>query len=154
MYKKILLLVDGSHRSEGLVASAAELALHENAAIVLLRVLERPLPMMGPAGSMLHTPPGWESRMEQEASMYLRTLQVRLEGMGVSTAARIAWGPAPEVVLTLAEKEEVDLVAMTTQPPSCLSRLLGRNLVQRIIAHRAVLVIPPADDDPSLSGIR
>ena len=154
MYKKILLLLDDSQTSERLVASVAELAIHENATVVLVRVLERPFPMIGPAGSMIHASPGWACRTEQEATTYLSAFQQRLESMGIGAVSRLAWGPTLEAVLALADSERVDLVAMTSGRPSCLSRLPCRNLAHGIFARCAVLVLPPSDDEPSVSHIK
>ena len=114
MYNTILVPLDGSRRAEAILPHIEEAAHRYNAKIVFLQVVT-------PAFSMTGTQPDqyelWVKANEQatqEAEEYLSALQGEFREKGIQAKTEIAYGAVIEAILTAAEREKADLIAMAS----------------------------------------
>lgn len=136
MYKKILVPLDGSHRAEAILAHVEELATCFEATVILLEVIE-PVPVIVDAHESVVTLQMDEMKFrEQEAKAYLanRTDQLRQKGIKVGT--RIVNGAVVDAILSLAESEGVDLIAMASHGRGGLERMVFGSVAEGVL-HRA-----------------
>lgn len=95
---------------------------------------------------------------EDKARDYLRELNGRLYGEGVTTGSEVVvWGSAEEAILDLARGTKNSLVAMTTHGRSGMGRWVFGSVTGRVIRHsgdpvlvvRGVAVETPASEEVS-----
>ncbi len=169
--KKILVPLDGTPFSEGVLQPVADLARATGATVELLSVRRtsevrstpaaRTMPEMIPAGAPSGTrlslpspaetmPPTAESReqaverAEAELRDYLLACAERLAGVAVTVHPVVADDPA-EVIIARARAEQVDLIAMATHGRGGLAHLIIGSVAERVIRSGAapVLVVRP-----------
>jgi nucleotide-binding universal stress UspA family protein len=155
-FRRIVVPLDGSPLSEGILEHALHLApLRSSAELVLIDVVQR-----APSHTWLEDGPIASARAEQitatrvqEAQQYLdgvaRTLTA--EGARVQTRVRVASDVASAVV-DATQAEEADLVALATHGRSGLKRLALGSVAERIVRETTtpILVFRPSMSGSSL----
>lgn len=143
MYKKILAPVDGSELSECSLAHVKAIASGCRVPeVVLLRVIE-PLQqgsiVAGYIGedSLLKMQEEAESKIEADLAKLANTLNS--EGVAVRTA--IARGRAAEEILDYADKNNVDLIVMSTHGSSGIVRWTLGSVADRVVRHSPAPVL-------------
>jgi nucleotide-binding universal stress UspA family protein len=116
------------------------------AEVVLLVVVEPSTPMTTPHGSLLDI-----EAVEREAELtqsYLAKLQERLQVNGVGGRRFVEYGQVVETIIRIAEREQVDLIAMTSHGRSGLARVfygsVAAGVLQRV--DRPLLLIRTQDE--------
>lgn len=124
--KKILVPLDGSAQSAGVLPLVKDLAKRYRARVILFHAVELypvasdyPIPVL---------PPG-----KKEAARILAPLQKRLPGIQVRI--RTALGPPALEILEAARKEKADLIAMATHGRSGLTRLALGSVAEEVLRH-------------------
>jgi nucleotide-binding universal stress UspA family protein len=108
MFQKILLPVDLSDRHEPALTRAAELARPGEGQVILLHVIETI------AGLSVEEERDFYQRLERSARAHLARLGAQLQERVPTWRAEIIYGnPGPEI-LRYAEKNEIDLIILTT----------------------------------------
>lgn len=129
-FRRILVPVDGSDVSLGILPLVEDLARLYESEVLLLRV-EWTVPVAAapyPAEVAALRPP-----KEVEAS--IEPVRRRLEQAGIRARAVAAYGPEALEILDAAEREHVDLVAMSTHGRSGLSRWIYGSVAEQVIRH-------------------
>lgn len=129
-FRRILVPVDGSDVSLGVLPLVEDLARLYESEVLLLRV-EWTVPVAAapyPAEVAALRPP-----KEVEAS--LEPVRRRLQQAGIRARALAAYGPEALEILDAADREQVDLVAMSTHGRSGLSRWIYGSVAEQVIRH-------------------
>lgn len=119
--RTVLAPLDGSALSEAIVPLAADLARRHVAGLVLAHVFEN------------SSANGLRQRIERLAE--------RLKESGVSAAAVMARGPAPETILALAREQAADAIVMSAHGHGGLQRMMFGSVTIRVIRRTYLPVI-------------
>ena len=144
MYKKILVPLDGSELAEKVLPHVKALAKAFGAEPILVTVVEFTL---GVAGAKLEAIPGAaaESKAAQraEAMLYLQKVQQSLKNEDVVATAVALEGDVASEIITYANKEGCDLVAMATHGRSGIDRFIMGSIAEKVVrgAIKPVLLI-------------
>lgn len=137
----MIILIAIGESSGGLptLARAAELAVASQAAVVVLHVRERHYAR----GVVWDEPaPGDAAELLNESTYDLRRRNIACRG-----AVRLARaGRVPEAIVSAAVDFQADLIIVGRSPEWTLTRLMTRNISQRVVrlAPMPVLVVPRA----------
>jgi len=148
MYKRILAPLDGSEFSECSLEHIRAIATGCNVPkVVLLRIVE-------PLRETYEMGEDWrlnaEAKTQAEASDYLSKVTDNLKKDGVAAETVIETvtlqGNAAYEILEYADKNQVDLIIMSTHGKSGISRWVFGSVADRVLRHSPVpvLVISPA----------
>jgi nucleotide-binding universal stress UspA family protein len=114
MYKTILVPIDGSKRAERILPHVENLAQSYGAKVILLRIVE----LGTNAGMEIRNAPEDAKNIIEDrvakAESYLKGIQGVFREKGIESRARIVHGPVVEAILNSAERENADLIAMTS----------------------------------------
>jgi nucleotide-binding universal stress UspA family protein len=147
---RILVPLDQSPLAEEALGPASELAQALGAELLLLQVLEYPLPAVADGATYL--PPLDQDADLAAARQYLEDLAValRADGQTVTTLA-VAAAPSPvgqavATIAAVAHDERVDAVVMATHGRGGLARLVMGSVATGVLQHATVpvLVVRPA----------
>src|SRR5690242_6358695 len=122
MYKRVLVPLDGSRRSEGILPFIVQIARPLDLEVVLVRVMA-PIAPPTVEGTGFFTADDVGARLT-EARKYLATLAADLRGAGVRAATDARHGEPVTEIVAAAREAEADMIAMTTHGRSGVSRLL------------------------------
>lgn len=148
-FRRILVPIDGSEVSLGILPLVEDLARLYDSEVLLLRV-EWTVPVAAapyPAEVAALRPP-----REVEAS--LEPVRKRLEQAGLRARPLAAYGPEALEILDAADREQVDLVAMSTHGRTGLSRWIFGSVAEQVIRHctRPLLVRRALEADEPAAG--
>lgn len=149
MYKKILVPLDGSELAEQVLPQVTEMALCAGAEVVLVRVPVYNYEGLGMASTMPGAMPPQliqaapETRKQVEA--YLARVRKELEERELAVSTIIQDGLPADVILACAEKEKVDLIAMSTHGRTGLGRMVFGSVADQVLrgAKVPVLLVRP-----------
>jgi nucleotide-binding universal stress UspA family protein len=148
MYKTILVPLDGSKRSEAILPHVEELAHCLDAKVILLQVIEH-LPAVTPQSAELVNLnfEGFRQHMD-EADAYLAGLYDEFREKNINARRFVEHGPVVETILSVATREDADLIAMASHGRSGLSRVyygsVAAGILQRV--DRPLLLIRSRTD--------
>jgi nucleotide-binding universal stress UspA family protein len=138
MYKRILLPLDGSATSEQALPHAIAQAKQFGAMLILLRVLE-PLPHV--RGMSVGDIATIKQQTTEWAQEYLDQLVANAQERGISAQAAIVEGQPNVTILQFAEKNQVDLIVISSRGRSGLSRWLMGSVADRVVRGAKVPVL-------------
>ncbi len=149
--KKIIAPTDFSDRSMTAIATAAELADHFSAEIVLIHVLY-PVPPMVPTAPAVaaQTPLNLEAYRESlkiEAEKNFDTLVKPKLPPGIHSRFEVRWGSPAETIIDMTAKESADLIVICTRGATGLSRFLSGSVTERVVRLSDVPVLTVQADD-------
>lgn len=135
MYKTILAPLDGSERAEKILPHVEELAQQSGATVILLRVIETAanVPFMLKAN-----PDTWENMFQlwkENAEEYLSKQRERLEKQGIAARIQVEYGPIAATIVKVAERENVNLIAMASHGATGLSSVFYGSVTLGVL-HR------------------
>jgi nucleotide-binding universal stress UspA family protein len=142
MYKRILVPLDGSDLAERILPHVQTIAKGTGAEIVLLRVA--PIPILGMvAVASPAEAKKWVQAEEVAAAKYLEGVVKRLKETGLPTRLLVLDGEPAVEILTAAEKEGVDLIAMMSHGATGFSKFEQGSVTEKILKHatRPVLMV-------------
>jgi nucleotide-binding universal stress UspA family protein len=149
-FKKILLPLDGSSFSEASIPYVKELTKGTGVEIVLLRVSEPPVL---PADRSPAIKPSWEeyrdilmAEIQRQAEEYLEGIRANLGKSGIKIRSQAILGKTAESILQVAQKEDINLITMTTHGRTGVSRWVYGSVASRIVEEslQPVLLIRPS----------
>jgi nucleotide-binding universal stress UspA family protein len=126
MYRKILVALENSRADESLVPHVTRLAKHFHSHLLLVHVAD-----------------GWVARnyerlklqesdeMKQDRQ-YLASLEAGLRAEGLEVSSHLGLGDPPTEILKTAEREQCDLIAMTTHGHRFLGDLLYGSTITEV----------------------
>ena len=149
MYKKILVTLDGSELAECSLPHAKAIAKGcSNAELVVLRVVE-PLPERV-ASALMKAGEGILQKSEQEARKtareYVSKMENSLKKEGFHARGVTKDGAAADEIMDYSEKENVDLIVMSTHGRSGISLFLFGSVAEKVTRHTSIpvlLISPP-----------
>ncbi|ACZ62200.1 MULTISPECIES: universal stress protein [Dehalococcoides] len=139
MYKKILVPLDGSKVAEGVLPHAKALAFSEGSQILLLNVVSNPaveFAFSDPAIAAVSV-----NEQVDTGKEYMAGVENKLKGEGYDVRVLLREGGAAEVILNVAEKEKVDVIAMSTHGRSGAARWLLGSVAERVVRHSHIPIM-------------
>jgi nucleotide-binding universal stress UspA family protein len=152
MYKKILAPLDGSELAECALEHVKAIATGCNVPeVVLLRVVEPissfDIAELAAANTKLATQVEQvvEKEHKTQAKQYIDKKVDKLKREGVAAIGNIISGKAPDEILNYAEKNQVDLIVVSTHGRSGISRWAFGSVADRISRYSTipVLIVSP-----------
>lgn len=122
MYKKILVPLDGSSRAERILRHVEEVALQHRSKIIFLQVVRPVIIMDGYKTIQPEESLSGSRRAIDEAQAYLAVVEGEFREKGFETKRFAEIGPVVSTILSVAQREAVDLIAMASHGRSGLSR--------------------------------
>ena len=146
MISKILVPLDGSQAAEAVLPYVERIATATNARVLLLAAVDKPRDWGEDTGGDL-------KGERHEAESYLRRLQARLAStIGNDVEAQVVASEPAAAVLATSEKQQPDLIAMTTHGRSGVARWVLGSVAAKLLhaTHTPMLVVrPPAEGKQS-----
>jgi nucleotide-binding universal stress UspA family protein len=148
MYKKMLVPIDGSLRSEVVVRHAAETAKALGCSVRLLTVVD----LTKKNGSNVNDANdeaaslAWVETEIEQAEGYLRPVAERLCEQGLSPEMEVRFGNPGEEILKAASEYGSDIIAMATRSRRGVARLVFGSVADQVLreSHVPVLLITAA----------
>ena len=144
MYQKILIPLDGSELAECSLQHAKAIALGCKAVdVIVIRVVE-PLSAQGISALVEAGEDFLEKakmRNQQDAKNYVLEVKSNLNVQGINCQAMTVEGSAAEEILNYTEKNNIDLIVMSTHGRSGLSRFLAGSVAEKVSRHSRVPVL-------------
>ena len=135
MYRTILVPLDGSERADAILPHVEELAKCHEAEVVLLQVIELISDVPYVAGASLDLSPETFAQWAAEAEAYLNRIQDKFREKGIETRTCVESGPVVETIISVAESESADLIAMASHGRTGLSRVFYGSVAAGVL-HR------------------
>ena len=146
MTSRILVPLDGSIAAEAVLPHVERIATAVNARVLLFAAVDRPRDWGEDTGGDL-------KGERHEAESYLRRLQARLtSATGNDVEAEVVASEPAAGILAAAERQQPDLIAMTTHGRSGVARWILGSVAAKVLhaSHTPLLLVrPPADGKQS-----
>ena len=130
MYQKILVALENSRADEALLPHIVELAKLHDSELVLVHVAD------GFVARNYDQLKLAESQEMKDDRGYLDATAAKLRAEGLEVSAHLALGDPPSEILKTAEREECDLIAMTTHGHRLIGDLILGSTINKV-RHRA-----------------
>jgi nucleotide-binding universal stress UspA family protein len=134
-YKKILIPLDGSETSEAILPEIEKLASAFKASISLLYVV--PITIFPGSIEPVAQYQTISEALVKEGEGYLRTIEKRLKDKGFTVESHLQQGNEAQLILEHADRQDIDLIAMSTHGRSGVSRWLLGSVAEKVIRHAA-----------------
>lgn len=141
MYKRILVPLDGSELAERILPHVEAIAKGTGAEILLLRTTD---PRHGAIAAEAATEARkWIEADRAQAAKYLDGTAKRLRDLGLATKLEVLVGEPAVEILTAAEKENVDLIAMMSHGATGFSHFDRGSVAEKVLkgSTRPVLLV-------------
>lgn len=144
MYKKILVPIDGSPLSEGVLECASILAKNEDSEIVLLCVAVNVI------SEFIFGDPGlakdFIDSQETSTKEYLIRVENDLKKKGIRVSSLMREGSVADTIITTAEEIKADVIAMSTHARKPVAQLFLGSVAENVLRHSKipVMLIRPA----------
>lgn len=147
MFSKILVPLDGSKRAETILPYVEQLAQQNDANVVLLQVLEPGAALVTPYDMVPYFDAEAIEQRKQEAMNYLAGLCAELGANGIKVQKLVEQGPIVRMILDVADREKVRLIAMASHGRTGLARVFYGSVAAGVLsqADRPLLIVR-ADD--------
>lgn len=131
MYESILVPLDGSGRAERILPHVEQLARNFGSRLILLRVIEPPSTLPPP------DQPDFNVRAlqseQEEAASYLKGKRGELRQRGFEVQALHLNGAAASTICSVADSENVDLIAMASHGRGGLARVFYGSVTAAVL---------------------
>lgn len=134
MYKKILVALENSRADESLLPHITELAKRFGSHLLLIHVADGWV-----ARNFEHLKLAESQEMKDDRS-YLETIAAKLRSERLDVSAHLALGDPPTEILKAAEREECDLIAMTTHGHRLIGDLVFGSTIHHV-RHKSTVPI-------------
>ncbi|MEX1018239.1 MAG: universal stress protein [Litorilinea sp.] len=143
MYKMILVPLDGSERAERILPYVEDMASVRGSTIVFMQVVEPAATMVTPYDMVPYYDAELMERWVEEAKQYLQQLQATFTEKGITTKGFVEQGPVVRTILEVAEREDVDLIALASHGRTGLGRVFYGSVAAGLLqqADRPMLLI-------------
>lgn len=143
MYKKMLVPLDGSELSECSLEHVKAVAKGcQCNDVILLRVIE-PDPQIADIGGV--TSERWyrdaQAKVQTEVKKYISQVANKLKKEGLNTKSVIVKGRAADEILNYANKNQMDLIIMSTHGRSGVSRWVFGSVAEKVIRHSTLPIL-------------
>jgi nucleotide-binding universal stress UspA family protein len=150
MYQTLLVPLDGSPRAEKILPHVENLAMKFKSKVIFLQVVTPPLQFVNPSlyetsiqSDVIHEYLTDFKRKQEEITAYLAGIQEGFKKRGINTGLLVEQGPAVETIISVAQREKADLIAIASHGRSGLSRVFYGSVAAGIMhkIDRPILVI-------------
>ncbi len=152
MFEKVLVCLDGSRLAEQILPYAIEQSLRFNSKVVLLQVFTIPGTVAAAEAQAAPTvtPDLMQEEVQRlgaEAKTYLEEVATPLREKGLDVTCVALQGAAGEVIVSYAQKESVDLIALATHGHSGLGRVIFGSVADHVLRESGlpILLIKPQE---------
>lgn len=153
MFKKILVCLDGSELAKQILPYAVEEALHFQGKLVLFQVVPEPVAFSPGIPGAASVPIRTDTMLEEakqalnEARDYLEDIATPLRKKGIQVEAVSILGGAGEAILSYAEGNNINLIAIATHGRSGLRRGVFGSVADYVLRESGLpmLVIRPQE---------
>lgn len=133
MYKRILVPLDGSELAERILPHVEAIAKGTGAEVILLRTTD---PRHGAIAAEAPTEAQkWVASDQARAARYLEGVAKRLTDAGIQAKLEVLVGEPAVEILTAAEKENVDLIAMMSHGGTGFSYFERGSVAEKILKY-------------------
>ncbi len=136
MYENILVPLDGSPRAERILPYVEELASKFGSRITLLQIVEPEVALVSPYDIAPYYATDAVQRRTQEANAYLAAVEGSFRSKSIEARSLVENGPTVVTILTVAEREQCDLIAMASHGRTGLPRVFYGSVAAGVL-HRA-----------------
>ncbi|HEU5384131.1 MAG TPA: universal stress protein [Ktedonobacteraceae bacterium] len=140
MFKRILVLLDGSHRAEQAIPLAARIARASGSPVVLMQAVWIP-PVAAGASDAALLPPPMAPRDQAEITAYLARLTAATPLKDLSTEVEVTDGEPAQAILATAQARQADLIVMASHGRSGLTRVLLGSVAARVARASTIPVL-------------
>lgn len=148
-FRRIMVLLDGSAYAESVLPHAQDLAATEGAELILLRVVDTLLaPNAMPYADIYRLDKAAIVKARAAAHEYLDAHAERLRAAGLTVTDQVTQDDEPwRAILTAAEANNVDLIAMATRGQGGLKKIILGSTADKVLrgCTLPVLLIRPPD---------
>ena len=147
MYKTILVPLDGSARAEVIFDHLSAWSSQGTAELVLLLVVQPPIVTAGFKTISVEKSREEAQRLTEEGRKYLDKVSQRLQNQGFHCRALVEVGAVVEVIMKVAHREGVELIAMASHGRSGLSWVFYGSVAAGVLQQvdRPLLLIRSGD---------
>jgi len=144
MFSKILVPLDGTELGELAIQQAEEIGSLAKAEIIFFQVVQNPIRSVPLAAGQKE-----ETKATQEgtdrAGAYLQKVASPLKAKGIKVRCDVEVGEPTGKILAKANKENVDLIVMSTHCHGELYKLVLGNIAEKVLrgTTRPVLLVKP-----------
>jgi nucleotide-binding universal stress UspA family protein len=148
LLRRIVVPLDGSEIGEAALCYAVTLAKKTGAEIALIEVFEQ-VKGVGASGARYSIPD--DESVRKSLLSYLDHVAGPIKSEGLKVSTTVLFGKAADNIVEYAEKNEIDLIALSTHGRSGLGRWVLGNVTDKILhtGNVAVLVAHAAIEWPS-----
>jgi nucleotide-binding universal stress UspA family protein len=149
MFNTILVPLDGSKRAESILPYVEELALLRKSKVVFIQVIEPTATMATPYDMAPYYDASLYEQWVNEAKSYLADLQGRSREKGIDAVAFVEQGSVVHTILSVAEREHADLIAMASHGRTGLARAFYGSVAAGVLnqADRPLLLVRAVEDN-------
>ena len=134
MYKKILVAMENGPADQSMIPHITELALFHKSEVLLVHVADG---WVARNYNELQLKPSEEMRQDQ---LYLEKIAEEMRKRGLTITTKLALGNPPEEILRTADKENCDLIAMTSHGHRFFADIIYGSTIEEV-RHRAMIPI-------------
>ena len=130
--KKILCPTDFSGPARECIQSAAEMASHFGAELIVLHVVPV-IPTLPPDPNYVFKIPEYEQFLHADAEKHLREIRDALAAKNVNVRTMLSHGSAAEEIVATAKNEKVDLIVIATHGSTGWQRLVFGSVTEKVV---------------------
>ncbi len=138
--KRIVCPTDFSAPACTCVKVANELALHFNAELLLVNVVPV-IPTAPPDPNYVFKVPEYERYLHMDAEKHLEDVQRDMIDPKVKVRPIVGHGSAADEIVSIAEKEDADLIVIATHGSTGFERLVFGSVAERVVRLSSVPVL-------------
>ena len=142
MYQNILVPLDRSKRAEKILPHVEDLAVHYKARIIFLITIPNFQAAAVDGSFVEFSEKDFNTQLDKGKS-YLESIADTFHQKDIRTHIVVAKGPAVENIILTSEKENVDLIAMTSHGRGGLTRVFYGSVASGVLnrADRPLLIV-------------
>ncbi|GIV77601.1 universal stress protein [Litorilinea aerophila] len=149
MYHTILVPLDGSKRAEMILPHVEAMAHAFQSKVIFLQVIEPAASLVTPYDMVPYYDAELAEQWVNEARTYLTGLEGEFREKKIEAQAVVEQGPVVRTILDVAEREQVDLIAMASHGRTGLARVFYGSIAAGVLnqADRPLLLIRSQSDN-------
>jgi len=154
MFKKMMVCLDGSKLAEQILPYATEQAFCFNAKLILFQSYIIPSAVAAAQAQVVFASgpdiiQEEADRLLAEATKYLESIAETLKEKGLDVSCAVMRGSAGEAIISYAQSEQVDLIAIATHGHGGLGRVIFGSVADYVLRESGLpmLVVRPKNSD-------
>lgn len=151
MYSKILVPLDGSERAEAILPHVENMAHNYESTVIFLGIVEPEPAVLTPEPFYTSLDPDMYRQRVLDVENYLTAQKDKFLEKGIKTKICVNEGRVVEEIIAVAERESVDLIAMTSHGRTGLSHVFYGSVAIGVLHRidRPILLIRSLSNGPA-----